>query len=90
MRFVLVLVAFGLVAMMTVWQHVQSVQAGYEITRLRRERDIIAEENRRLELEADRLKSPEYLLRWIEENKPELKPVRPDQIVKVRPVVNND
>ena len=86
MRFVLVLVAFCLIAMLTVWQHVQSVQAGYEITRLRRERDVLEEENRRLELEADRLKSPEILLKWVERNEPDLEPAGPGQVVKVRPV----
>jgi len=90
MRFVLVLAAFGLVAMLTVWQHVQSVQAGYDVSRLRRERDILAEENRRLELEADRLKSPENLLRWVEKHRPELKPARQDQVVRVRPAASAD
>ncbi len=83
MRFVLVLCAFGLVAMLTVWQHVQSVRVGYEIVRLRRERDVLAEENRRLELEADRLKSPETLLK--EMLGLGLKPARPEEILRIEP-----
>ena len=83
MKFVFALCAFGLVAMLTVWQHVQSVQAGYEIVRLRRERDVLAEENRRLELESDRLKSPENLLREIEKMGLNLRPARTEEVVRV-------
>jgi cell division protein FtsL len=84
MRFVLILCAFGLMAMLTVWQHLQSVRTGYEITRLRRERNALAEANRRLELEADRLKSPENLLMMVEKLGLDLRPARPDEIIRLR------
>ena len=84
MRFVLVLCAFGLMAMLTVWQHVQSVRVGYEITRLRRERNVLAEENRRLELEADRLKSPRVLLKKVEDLDLGIRPAQPDEILRIK------
>jgi hypothetical protein len=83
MKFMLVLCAFGLMAMLTVWQHVQSVHAGYEIVRLRRHRNVLAEENRRLELEADRLKSPENLLMKVKELGVGLRPAKPEEIIRV-------
>ena len=83
MKFMLVLCAFGLLAMLTVWQHVQSVHAGYEIVKLRRHRNVLAEENRRLELEADRLKSPENLLMKIKELGVGLRPAKPEEIISV-------
>lgn len=84
MRFVLILFAVGLIAMLTVWQHLQSVRMGYEITKLRRDRNALAEVNRRLELEADRLKSPEHLLMKVKELGLDLRPARPDEIITVR------
>lgn len=83
MRFILVLSAFGLMGMMTVWQHVQSVKAGYEVVRLRRERNVLAEENRRLELEADRLKSPENLLGKLKKLGLDLRPARPEEVMRM-------
>lgn len=83
MKFMLVLCAFGLMAMLTVWQHVQSVHAGYEIAKLRRHRNVLAEENRRLELEADRLKSPENLFTKVKELGVGLRPAKPDEIIRV-------
>jgi hypothetical protein len=69
--------------MLTVWQHFHSVQAGYEIVKLRRERNVLAEETRRLELEADRLKSPENLLKKVRELGLNLRPARPDEILPI-------
>jgi hypothetical protein len=83
MKFMLVLCAFGLIGMLTVWQHVQSVRAGYEIAKLRRHRNVLAEENRRLQLEADRLKSPENLLMKVRELGLGLRPAKPEEIVRV-------
>ena len=84
MRFVLILCALGLMAMLTVWQHLQAVNAGYEITKLRRERNILAEENRRLELEADRLKSPDNLFVRLEDlGLKDLRPARPEETVRI-------
>jgi cell division protein FtsL len=71
-------------AMLTVWQHLQSVRVGYEITRLRGERNALAEANRRLELEADRLKSPENLLKKVKKLGLDLRPARCDEIVRVK------
>jgi cell division protein FtsL len=71
-------------AMLTVWQHLQSVRVGYEITRLRGERNALAEVNRRLELEADRLKSPENLLKKVKKLGLDLRPARCDEIVRVK------
>jgi hypothetical protein len=84
MRFVFILCTLGLMAMLTIWQHLQAVSAGYEITKLRRERNILAEENRRLELEADRLKSPDNLLARLGElGLGELRPARPEDTVLI-------
>ncbi len=82
-KFVFVLCAFALLSMLTVWQHLQSVQAGYEINRLRKVRSVLFEENRRLKLEADRLKSPELLLRKVKELGLELRPARPEEVVRI-------
>lgn len=83
-KFALVLCAFGLMAMLTVWQHFRSVQAGYEVVKLRRERNILTEENRRLELVADRLESPEYLLKKVRELRLDLRPAWPDEVLQVK------
>jgi cell division protein FtsL len=83
MKFMLVLCAFGLMAMLTVWQHAQSVRAGYEIVKLRKQRNVLAEENRRLELEADRLKSPENLLMRVKELGLGLRPAKPEEIIRI-------
>ena len=83
MKFMLVLCAFGLLAMLTVWQHVQSVHSGYEIAKLRRHRNVLVEENRRLQLEADRLKSPENLLMKVKELGVGLRPAKPEEIIRV-------
>jgi len=83
MKFMLVLCTFGLFAMLTVWQHTQSVRAGYEIVKLRKQRNVLAEENRRLELEADRLKSPENLLMRVKELGLGLRPAKPEEIIRI-------
>ena len=82
-KFIFVLTAFALVSMLTVWQRLRSVQMGYEIGRLQRMRNVVVEENRRLELEADRLKSPEVLLRKIKELKLGLRPARPEEVIQM-------
>ncbi len=90
MKFMLVLSAFGLIAMLTVWQHVQSVHAGYEISKVRKHRNVLAEENRRLELEADRLKSPENLLMKVRELGLGLRPAKPGEIIRIEDGANSD
>lgn len=63
-----------------VWSNFERTQIGYELSELKREEMRLKEINRKLQLEIDMLRSPQYLERVAVEELG-LRPPSPDQII---------
>lgn len=73
-RFVfLVFISAGM-AMAALWQTKQIVRVGYDITRLEEKRLVLEEKNRRLESQVNALRSPESILKNLDEMNLDLLP----------------
>ncbi|MFH1422698.1 MAG: hypothetical protein ABIH42_08320 [Planctomycetota bacterium] len=80
-RFIFILCVFLAVGMLTIWQQGRATHAGYEIARLERVKESLDERNKRLQIEADRLKLPYNLFKRIDELKLELHPACPNELI---------
>jgi hypothetical protein len=60
-RFILLIVLITFLAMITVWQEVQSVRLGYSISDLIKQKNALIRENTSLTIQLAHLKSPDSL-----------------------------
>lgn len=82
-RFILVLFVFLFVGMLTVWQRAQTTRAGYDVSRLELVKESLLRRNKSLQIESDRLKSPDALLTSLENLKQKLHIAGPDELVEI-------
>ena len=77
---ILFLVAFmAILSLFYIWTRVQIVEYGYELNMLKSRQHQLAEENKKLRLEAATLKSPQRL-EQMAINELKMAPLRPEQI----------